>query len=202
MIKLTNDQLALIENYPSDKLSIEEQSLLEDIPNWEEAIRFHQHFLDVIPVFKMEQIKNRLILFEEELKKEKAAVLTKIPDRKYLLDKIKRQIGLSLDELTTLFMPIPNYARVMRSEGLVVNRKLDGTAIIFELQRVSTRSFQVIIEDNLRTPLIKQEIPSNTQRFEISLEDIEQVPGRYYWRAKPNKDLLVGEFFIQKDLMP
>ncbi len=200
MIKLTNDQLVLIENYCSNKLGIEEQSILEGIPNWEEAVLFQQHFLDVIPIFKAEQIKSNLLLFEEELKKKETA-LTKSPNRKHLLDKIKHQIELSLDELATLFMPIPNYAQVLRSEGLIINR-MSEESIIFELQRAATHSFQIIIEDNLKTPLIKQEIPSNIQRFEVSLEDIKQVPGRYYWKAKPSKDLLVGEFFIQKDLMP
>lgn len=201
MIKLTNQQLILIEKYSSNQMNIEEDSILKTIPNWEETAHFHQHFLDVIPVFKMEQIKSRLFLFEEEFQKQKV-IFKKMPRRKHILDKIRKQIELSLDELTALFMSVPNYSQVLRSRDLIVIQKQGETSLFFELKQTTTRPFQIIIEDNSKTLLVKQEVPANRQRFEVSLENIKQIPGRYYWKAKPNKELMVGEFFIQKELMP
>ena len=205
-MKLTDEQLILIEKYCSDELNELEKKALKAIPNWEEAVEFHQHFLDVIPISKTQQIKSQLFLFEEELQQEQKV----IQSRSHILNKIQQKIALTLNELASLFLPVPHYqanlAMANRSGNLVVKKPREeenaSSNLTFELMKPTTHPLQLTIENNLQTLLIEKQIPKNTKGFQVSLKNLENIPGRYYWRLVMDREVTMGVFFIQKDLMP
>lgn len=206
-MKLTIEELDLIEKYSTDELKKEEKEFLEQIPNWEEIAIFQEDFLEAIPVSKLEDIKGSLMLFEEEFQ---YAQNIQIKENELsIFDKIKQQIDLTLDEIAALFQPAPNYqlnlARVSRRGNLKVGEfdlKKEENKLFFTLTKQPTHSLQLTVENNLEEVLIKKEFSKEVgQNFYTELNELQNIPGRYYWRLVMDGEVVMNEFFIGKDLM-
>lgn len=206
-MKLTDQQLDLVERFCLKDLTKKEEKLLRQIPDWEEAVSFHKNFLGAFPVFKTNEIKNKLRFFEEELQQEQ-----KIEKKRFgILNKIKEQVNLTLDEIANLFQPVPNYQAILamasRSGNLIIEEPKSGlnttnNLLSFVLKKKPTHSLQLTIENNLQEILLTREISKNEgQSFEVPLSGLQNIPGRYYWRLVMNGEVLMDEFFIQKELL-
>jgi len=202
-MKLTIEELDLIEKYSGGELKEEERQLLEKIPDWEEIAVFQGDFLESLPISKLEDVKSSLMLIEEEFQYAQSK-----ENELGIFDKIKQQIDLTLDEIAGLFQPVPNYqlnlARVSRGKLKVggFEVKEGENKLSFNLTKRPTHSLQLTVENNLEEILIKKEFSKEVgKNFSTELNELQNVPGRYYWRLVMDGEVVMNEFFIGKELM-
>ena len=203
-MKLTIEELELIEKYSVGELKEEERQLLEKIPEWEEIAGCQGDFLESLPISKLEDIKSSLMLIEEEFQYAQSK-----ENELSIFDKIKQQIDLTLDEIAALFQPAPNYqlnlARVSRRGNLKVGGfevKEEENKLSFNLTKQPTHNLQLTVENNLEETLIKKEFSKEVgKNFHTELKELQNVPGRYYWRLVMDGEVVMNEFFIGKELM-
>lgn len=205
-MELTIEQLALIEKYCSVGLTEAEKTVLENIPNWEKAVAFQQNFLQSFEVFKIEELKEELQSYEADFQYTNAQSSYK----ENILEKWKQKLTLLADEISFLFQPVPHYqanlAMANRSGNLRVENPLAGfdaveDSLHFKLQKTPSHELQLSIENNLQEILISKIIsPKQGKSFTVSLERLQGIPGRYYWRLAMNREVVMGEFFIRKEL--
>ena len=204
-MNLTTEQLALIEKYCKSGLNEAETKMLMQIPNWKEEVTFYQDFMESMTVLGGERIKNKLLDFENQFQ-----AMERAKRRADILNKLKQKIDLAYNELVELFQPVSAYQlslnTVSRSDGIVMEKPKNGIDasvgdLAFKFNADIQRVLRLKIENNMREVLIKQKIERGTHEFSVNLEALNNIPGRYYWKLIGAKDVLMGDFFIRKDLM-
>ncbi len=204
-MKLTIEELELIEKFSAGTLEEGERQLLEQISDWKDATVFQGDFLESLSISKLEDVKSNLMLFEEEFQYAQAK-----EGSLSIFEKIKQQIDLTLDEIASLFQPVSDYQPYLRlataSRGeLKVNKAVfeeNRNTLSFELSKDASHSLQLTVENNLQEVLVRKELSKKVgAKFEVKLDGLQSIPGRYYWRLVMNRDSVMDEFFIGKDLM-
>ncbi len=208
-MELSIEQLDLIEKYCTTGLNNNEQATLEQIPDWQEAIRFYQDFGTSMQVHGNELVRAKLHSFEAafQASQVKQQVVSTTP----LLSRIKETINYTLDELAALFAPVPTYqaslgmvSRGTATDVISPSNGIDAAdleELIFKTVHLTQEPFELCIENNKQDVLVELEIPSNVQEFRVSLAALNATPGRYYWKLLSDEDMFIGYFFIRKDLM-
>ncbi len=129
---------------------------------------------------------------------------------------IETQIDQSLEELAKWFLPFPAYEK----QALQFAQRASNAAnlplqtpphemdcvdhqLYFELDsRLDTdEEIEIVIENNRSQEVAAFEFEADTQVFKINLVDQALSPGRYYWKFMVEDVILMGSFFIQKELM-
>lgn len=204
-------KLYLIEQYVQGTLSTTEQAefaqLRAAVPEIEEDIQFHQKFWKVQPIFGRAEQKRELQLLEAKIQKEESlGIFAKL---KSIFKQNVEQVQFTIDELITMFQPAPQYAGMLaqasRSDSIEVTKPVNSYActkaqLDFKLAKAPKNSLQLSIENNQQQTLSTQTIEASTTQFSVPLNNF--LPGRYYWKLTSDKDMVICEFFVQKDLMP
>ena len=115
----------------------------------------------------------------------------------------------TLDELLTMFRPIAEYEEMLvtaeRAEtgDIEVENPVNGqnchTELAFSLKRPLTTDFKVRIENNQMQAVWKQRFKASTTTFTVATDSFP--PGRYYWKLWNQSGLVMGVFFVRKELL-
>lgn len=116
----------------------------------------------------------------------------------------------TLDELLAMFKPIAEYEEMLvtseRAEtgDIEVEKPVNGqnchTELTFSLKRPLSSDFRVRIENNQMQAILKQSFKASTTTFAVATDSF--APGRYYWKLWNQSGLVMGMFFVRKELMP
>lgn len=208
-----NEKIALIDKVLLGTLTPEEMALVEKLKQedaaFAEELAFQMDFIGSLEVAGNQALKVHFQELETNLQaqKEKAA---KLAATKETLNQVKTKVKYTLEQLKALFQPIPNYQMVMgytdRSGGLSVVRpenELDCQSgmLSFELETPASNTIQFTIENNQQEAVLSQEIAGKEAYFIIHLPE-GLTPGIYYWKISHKEELVIGNFYVQKELMP
>jgi len=199
----------LIENFLNGNLtSLEDnefQNLQANDSSFQEDIDFFKRFVNVLRVYGQEELKKELIFVEVQVQKEENSALTKMKEG---LQKVVKKLHYSIEELTELFRVVPEYqgvlAYVNRGNNLQVlhpQNSIDASieGLGFKLKTNDKPLIQLTIENNQKQVIYSTTIDSQTSEFVVGVEEL--IPGRYYWKLTTQKETVIREFFIRKDLM-
>ena len=203
------EQEALIEKYILGELTAVESVLFEEMQkkdaDFAKKTTFYQDFVGSMGVLGNQTLKTE---FQNlELKLAKAAIAKKSTN---VLSNIKKQINYTLEQITALFLPVPNYELAMsythRSQGFKLISPKNGincseNSLIFELETAVNQTLDLQIENNKQELVLQESIDENENFFIIDLPNDLQA-GIYYWKLSQKTDTLIGNFYVQKDLMP
>ena len=207
----------LIEKYLSNTLTSNEKRQFEQLQSEDSdfiaEIDFFENLLTSVEVFGDKEFARELKALDEEMElayqKEQSGVGLSV---KGLWEDFIEQIDYTVEQLTALFAPNPNYALLLnktnRGEGFEVISPineldcLDGI-LVFRLEGKFKKELILSIENNRQELLHRTPIAVGTSIFEVHLSDIDiHQPGRYYWKLTDGKETLIREFFIRKELLP
>ncbi|MEZ4885327.1 MAG: hypothetical protein R3E32_11415 [Chitinophagales bacterium] len=204
-------RIQLIESHFEEKLTKEEQLLFEKLMQEDAQFgieyAFHQKFMNSMDRLGDELFLTNLQNLERQIQIEKTAKKAPIDSLKGLVGTALQKGGQLLDDLAAAFLPIPQYETVLAAasrstafEVVLPENGLDckGGILVFELKKGIDKTLQLSIENNQKTVLIEEVIEAQTTYFEASVRNLEA--GLYYWKLKTENDLVMGSFFIRKDL--
>ncbi len=114
----------------------------------------------------------------------------------------------TLDELLAMFRPVTEYEELLeaaeRAGSIEVVQPVNGQncsdKIDFVLKQALSNDFKVRIENNKMEALLTQRFKASTTNFTVDTRQL--APGRYYWKLWNRSDLMMGMFFVRKELMP
>ena len=119
----------------------------------------------------------------------------------------------TLEELLEMFTPVSHYEHfihetevVSRSENLEVivpENGIDASVeqIIFAFNNPLKKEAYVLVENNQEDELMSITLLPGVDYFRLDTRGFE--PGRYYWKLTgADVDIMMGYFFIRKDLLP
>ncbi len=203
------DKTALIEKYFLNNLSTEEQQLFDKLQRTDEEfaveVTFYSDFMGSTEAFGNQQLKAHFQQLEVNIQATEAKQTTSQSS----FAKLNEQINYTIDQLIALFLPVPSYSKVMaytnRSKGLTVlnpKQEMDCKGTLhFELQTLSASPLKVQIENNQQKIILEQTYLTHELFFMVDLPN-ELAPGIYYWKLSNKEVMLMGAFYIHKDLMP
>ncbi len=217
MFTLTDNQkIELIEKHLSNKLSIKEQELfqqlLESDKDFAMAVLFQK---DLIPSIAVNGRQSLKLQFEEL---EKAIAATNTKSQETVFETIKQnieaeiqQLGYTIDQMIQLFRPVPNYttaiAATTRGSSLSIlspenEADLSEGFIRFDFGQALKKDIEILIEDNQYDVLIEEEISAGHSEATLPLPTPNFKAGRYYWKIIEGDELvMIRTFFVRKDLM-
>ncbi len=175
----------------------------------EEDLAFFADFVSATELEGEAEIKLNLQNLEANLQKKKtsSSKIDLSPQR--ILEKINEAIDFTLDELTALFAPIPNYELATLQPNRSAKVKLtapqngvniEGGILTFVFEKPTPEILQLKIENNRQELLLETTIPRGSESFELQLEETTFVAGRFYWKLVGSEGTQIGVFFVRKDL--
>ena len=117
----------------------------------------------------------------------------------------------TLDELLAMFRPAAEYEEVLlsaaRAADMEVLKPQNGAdctngQIEFVLKQNLSADFKVRIENNRMEAILSKRFKAKETRFVMELPSHQFPPGRYYWKLWNKSGLVMGMFFVGKELMP
>ncbi|MFK7907360.1 MAG: hypothetical protein AB8B69_19650 [Chitinophagales bacterium] len=202
----------LLEKFLEGKLTQEEeqqfQKLQESDASLPKDMDFLQRFMNVQMHFGRDELKRELFSLEKELQKEE--VLSFTQRLEVSLQGMVKKLHYSMQELASFFQPQPEYQRVLayanRGEDLKIAHPISGIdagevgGLHFEIDGKFNAPLQLTVENNQKQILLSTSIDVHETVFFVKVESLP--PGRYYWKLKGEKETIIREFFMQKDLIP
>lgn len=207
------DTLRLIEGHLEGTLSADEEMLFEELrrtdAQFAASVKFQQKLMRSIDRLGDQLFLRKLQNLEIQIQTERVTKNKLADSLKGLTDKALEKGNILFDNLTAAFLPLLQYELAIqsasRSQTLEVSAPengldVKGGILAFELRKGINQSLQLSIETNQQQVIFEEMIEPQIIRFEISVKELEV--GRYYWKLKTPDDLVMGSFFIRKDLMP
>ncbi len=202
----------LLERFVKGQVTISEKEEVAKItankPQWDEKLKMIQ---SLRKGFIEEEVANSRAFLQSL---ETQSLKEKLGDA---ISKVKQQIQYSIEELTKMFAPFPAYdqyamqfaQRAASDVHLVLkapenDMNCTSLTLNFSLTKPlqTDEEIEIVVEDNQSREKIAEEFESDTQHFEIDLSQSNLSPGRYYWKFMVEDAVVIGSFFIQKELMP
>lgn len=175
----------------------------------EEDLAFFADFISATELEGEAEMKLELQNLESNLQLKKTSSFTIDLSPQRLLEKINQAIDFTLEELTALFAPLPNYELAAlqpsrSSEVMLIEPEnevnIEGGLLTFVFEKPISENLQLKIENNRLEQLLETTIPQNSQAFELFLEESIFAAGRFYWKLKGSTGTQIGVFFVRKDL--
>ncbi len=216
MISETKQEL--IEKYLAKTLTLKEEKQFEQLkstsPDFDAEVDFFKNLFTSVEVFGDNEFAKELKALDEQmelsLQKEKN---TTHFSAKALWEDFLHQMDYTVEQLTSFFVPNPNYALLLenahRGERFKVlappnNFACLGSRLNFELQKPHNQSLTLSIEDNQQDLVHRIVIPADESlNFAVDLSELDiNKPGLYYWKLTDGKETCIRIFYVRKDLMP
>lgn len=202
---------ALLERFVKGKATAKEQKEVQQLcgenPDIKAQLEFMQVLHQGLVQGEVNRMSQRLSFLTSQLKQNKK--------KQSFLDTLNQQLNYTLEQLLQLFAPVPAYqtqlARISlraAATDILLSPPTSYDCVDYQLQfslekpLSKTEELELIVEDNQFNEVYAQEYPPQTTEFTVQLNPNDYAPGRYYWKLSVEDQLLIGEFFIQKDLMP
>ncbi len=208
-----NEKTALIDKVLLGTASPEETIIIEKLKQedaaFAEELAFQMDFIGSLEVVGNQDLKVHFQELEADIQTAQARS-EQVGSVKAKLNQVKEQINYTIDQLVAMFRPVNNYQMVMgytdRSGGLSVihpENELDCQSGIlsFELEAPASNTIQFTIENNQQEIVLTKEVAANEAYFMITLPE-GLTPGIYYWKLSHKEELVMGNFYVQKELMP
>lgn len=206
------DYLHRIADFITGKLSPQEaekvKQKIETNSEWAEEAAIQEDILFAAIEVKKIQLRTQFDRIEANLQSQtKQGLVAKITGFKSF---VSQQVEYSLEQLTALFTPVPQYqpllAMPMRGHDIKVLMPDAGIdcfneGLSFQLSKGSEFPLEVVVENNQCEEIYAQEIDSNTTDFTLFFPAREHPPGRYYWKLMLEEEMIMSEFFIAKEAL-
>ncbi len=206
---------SLLERFVKGYITLAEKEEVNQLVASNAAIAEQLQTLQVLRKGMIEEELQSSRLFLQSL--EKQSLKEKVGEKAKQLKQLKQQIQYSIEELKKMFAPFPAYdqyalqfaQRAASDVNLVLkapenDMNCESLQLEFSLSKPleTEEEIEIVIEDNQSREKIAQEFEPTTQQFKINLSQANLSPGRYYWKFMVEDAVVIGSFFIQKDLMP
>ncbi len=203
----------LLDKYLLDTLSTSEQQQFDELLKrdtaFAEDVSFHKDFMVGMDAVGDEQLKGLFQTIEQELAAQNAKTVL-IDKAKQLATDIQGKVNYTADQLIALFRPVPSYEMIMnytnRGEDLEVitpakNYDCKDQVLHFEMKAPGSNEMTILIENNAQEKVQEVKVAEQEMFFTIKLSD-DLKPGIYYWKVSDGKNMVMGDFYLGKNLLP
>jgi len=201
---------ALLERLVKGKATAKEQKEIQQLcvenPDIQEKLEFIQSLHKGLVASEIHQMSKRLNILSHRLKQKKKQRLSAAVNKKF------NYTPAQLQRLFAVVRPYQIHLAHLALRAADISELLSPPLsydckdyqLHFSLEKSlsKTEELELIVEDNQFNELFAQEYMPTTTDFTVQLNPNDYAPGRYYWKLSSGDQLLIGEFFIRKDLMP
>lgn len=191
---------------------VEFNKLMSNNSNFEELVEYFEDFMlgmedfgDKAIILELKSLEK--VIQEEETKTSKV-MTSSLPN---LLKGFLEKTGYTLEQLATLFLPVPTYQPLLaythRGNGIPLEKQkpeeewdLADSDIELRFKKPTPMDLSLVIENNQRKIVWATTVLKSSTKFTLSLENTGiNAPGRYYIKLSEGKETAILEFFVRKD---